>query len=97
MMLNDAQDFFLTLFFGLQTSGENWKYDMWELDAASSHRPLSLLAFHLLTKSGLVHSFNLNETKLARFLQRVEDGYKNNPYHNRCILLRVWDEGLGFG
>lgn len=56
---------------------------MWALSDASSQRPLSLLAFHLLKSSGLVQFFSLNEPKLVAFLQRIEDGYKDNPYHNR--------------
>ena len=31
----------------------------------------------------LVDRWQLQEHKLVKFLMRVEDGYPNNPYHNR--------------
>ena len=37
----------------------------------------------------LIDKFNLDEVKLANFLMRVEDGYPNNPYHNRIHAADV--------
>ena len=33
---------------------------------------------------GLTEAFGISESKLAAFLQRIESGYEDNPYHNRC-------------
>ena len=33
--------------------------------------------------SGLLESFTIAEPKLVHFLQRIEDGYRDVPYHNR--------------
>ena len=29
-------------------------------------------------------TFNIQEKQLAQFLRRIEAGYPDNPYHNRC-------------
>ena len=44
---------------------------------------LSVLTFHYIKSTGLIHRFNLNEVKLSRYLCRIERGYLNNPYHSR--------------
>ena len=33
--------------------------------------------------SGLMKAFNICENQLVTFLQRIEAGYPDNPYHNR--------------
>ena len=61
-----------------------WVYNMFELDEATSGRPLSALAFHLFEQTGLTSRLKLDKTKLSRFLICIEDGYRvQNPYHNR--------------
>ncbi len=46
-------------------------------------RPLSTLAFYLLTRSKLVTWASINTTKLTTFLRTIDAGYSpNNPYHN---------------
>lgn len=72
----------------LRTADE-WRFDAFALEAASDGRPLSMLAFYLLKRSGLVQSMSLDEAKLAAFLLRIEDGYPNNPYHNRTHAADV--------
>ncbi len=54
-----------------------------QLDQLSQGRPLSLLAFHLMVATGLVARLQLDEERLVRYLMRIEDGYPNNPYHNK--------------
>ena len=70
-------------------SVNEWQYDAFKLEEASSGRPLSCLAFFLFKRSDLISKFNLNETKLARFLMRIEEGYPNNPYHCRTHAADV--------
>ena len=48
---------------------------------SSSSLSLSLLQ--------LINVFSLDETKLARFLLLIEDGYPDNPYHNRIHAADV--------
>lgn len=37
----------------------------------------------------LVDKWQLHEHKLVKFLMRIEDGYPNNPYHNRVHAADV--------
>ena len=65
---------------------DEWQFNTFEVAEATGGRCLSMVAFHLMKKSGLVPGrFGINEHKLARFLCRVEDGYLDNPYHCKCV------------
>ena len=68
---------------------DDWQFDSFALEEASGGRPLSCLGFHLLKRSGVMKHFHLDETKLARFLIRIEEGYPNNPYHSRTHAADV--------
>lgn len=48
---------------------EEWQYDSFALDSATSGRPLSCLAYFLLRQSNLIRKFHLNELKLVRWAQ----------------------------
>jgi hypothetical protein len=63
-------------------SSHEWQFDAFELAKASQGHPLSTLAFYLFHQHGLISNFRLSPAPLARFLRRVEEGYKQNPYHN---------------
>lgn len=76
-----------------------WQFDAFALAEASGGHPLSTLAYYLFMKQGLIEHFGLKPAALARFLRRMEAGYKNNPYHNamhaadvlqtlHCIITR---------
>lgn len=54
---------------------ESWQYSTFTLEEACQGRALSLLAFVLMRRTGLVEQFRLDESKLVRFLVRIEDGY----------------------
>ncbi|KAF6253310.1 hypothetical protein COO60DRAFT_1547491 [Scenedesmus sp. NREL 46B-D3] len=63
-------------------SAHEWQFDAFALADASQGHPLSTLGFYLFHKSGLIEHFGLKAGALARFLRRVEEGYRQNPYHN---------------
>ncbi|KAK9822974.1 hypothetical protein WJX74_010416 [Apatococcus lobatus] len=67
----------------------NFKFNMYELTEASENRPLSTLAFFLFTDTGLMEMFNLSKPKLVHLLNRFENGYPENPYHNRSHAASV--------
>ncbi|KAK9822605.1 hypothetical protein WJX74_009466 [Apatococcus lobatus] len=82
----------------------SWSFDVFELAEASNDSPLSVLAFYLIKRAGLIEELSLREDRLALFLQRIEAGYSGNPYHNRSHaaavlqmmhLLITSNEGLG--
>ena len=62
---------------------DQWEFDVFELAALTDGRPLSVLAFALFKRAGLVAALNLSEAKVARFLSAIEAGYGDHPYHGR--------------
>ncbi|KAL6759535.1 hypothetical protein V8C86DRAFT_3024861 [Haematococcus lacustris] len=62
-----------------------WGWDPFALNEATGGRPLSALCFALLKRhhTSVLHACKVDEGRLARFLIRIEDGYLDNPYHNR--------------
>jgi hypothetical protein len=80
-------------------SANDWQFDAFALSEATNGHPLSTLAYFLFSKQGLVDHYQLRPTALARFLRRIESGYRTNPYHNathasdvlqtmHCIITR---------
>jgi len=63
-------------------SALDWQFDAFALAEASNGHPLSTLGYYLFHKAGLMEHFNLKPVNLARYLRRIEEGYKSNPYHN---------------
>mmetsp|Transcript_21856 Transcript_21856/g.56912 ORF Transcript_21856/g.56912 Transcript_21856/m.56912 type:complete len:627 (+) Transcript_21856:271-2151(+) len=66
-----------------------WDFNVFELDEVSQHNPLSTAAFFFLKQTGLVRYFALDEKRLSRWLRTIEEGYPNNPYHNRIHAADV--------
>ena len=42
---------------------------------ATDGRPLSVLAYHLFSRTSLMERFHISDVRLARFLVAIEDGY----------------------
>ncbi|MEW5307541.1 MAG: hypothetical protein WDW36_009929 [Sanguina aurantia] len=75
-MLDDVERLLLT--------ADSWTFDVFQLDEATGGRPLSTLAFFLISRGGLIKTFDLPPKKLVRYLVSIENGYsEHNPYHNR--------------
>ena len=68
---------------------DDWQFDAFKLNEVSGGRPLSLLSYALLKHHGLVDTFKMDDHRLVKFLMRIEDGYPNNPYHNRIHAADV--------
>lgn len=68
---------------------DDWQFDAFRLHDATAGHPLSTLSFYLLQRSGLVEKYQMDAVRLARFLRRIEDGYPDNPYHNRTHAADV--------
>ena len=43
----------------------------------------------LLKRCEVADKFQMDDHKLVKFLMRIEDGYPNNPYHNRIHAADV--------
>jgi len=59
-----------------------WEFDVFELDRVSNHHPLIFAAYHLVQTQGLLSEFEIPHQKFLNFWTKIEQGYKNNPYHN---------------
>ncbi|GFH30211.1 phosphodiesterase, partial [Haematococcus lacustris] len=66
-----------------------WEFDAFQLTALTAGRPLSVLAYWLLQKTGLVSTMRLDPAKLVRWLCHIEAGYCANAYHNRSHAADV--------
>ncbi|KAG2430444.1 hypothetical protein HXX76_009967 [Chlamydomonas incerta] len=67
----------------LLARADELQYDMWALADATAGRPLSVLAFFLFQRQGLIRHFHIKPVKLIRLLRALEAGYRaDNPYHN---------------
>ena len=67
----------------LDAAFHSFSFNSFALHEATAGHPLSVLAFFLLHKSGLISAFGMHPIKLARFLRKIEAGYPlSNPYHN---------------
>ena len=51
---------------GLLAKVDDFQFDSFALDAATGHRPLSVMAFYIFKRHDLVNQFHLDEGRLAR-------------------------------
>ena len=58
---------------------DDWQFDAFKLSECSHGRPLSMLSFVLFKRLEVISKYGLDETKLVKFLMKVEDGYPTNP------------------
>jgi len=61
---------------------DDWDFDVFALQRETKGGSLFMMTYTLLYKYNLVQHFNINETTLINFLQAMESGYHENPYHN---------------
>jgi hypothetical protein len=61
---------------------DDWDFDIFALQKETKGGSLFMMTYTLLYKYNLVQHFNINETTLINFLQAMESGYHENPYHN---------------
>eukprot|EP00808_Paulinella_micropora_P008644 g53425.t1 len=66
-----------------------WSFDIFRLSVVTHHRPLSCIMFHIFTQLDLFSACNLQMSTLANWLIKVEEAYKENPYHNRIHAADV--------
>ncbi|KAG2445940.1 hypothetical protein HXX76_000543 [Chlamydomonas incerta] len=68
---------------------DEWRFNAFKLAEVTQGHPLSALGFWLMKRYDLIGTFQLDATKLARFLRKIEDGYPDNPYHNKTHAADV--------
>ena len=67
----------------------DWRFDAFKLAEVTQGHPLSALGFWLMKRFDIINTFQLDATRLARFLRKVEDGSPDNPYHNKVHAADV--------
>lgn len=61
----------------------------WTFDSLQMKRPLATLALYIIRGENLIHTLQLDNTKLTAFLVTIEDMYRNVPYHNAYHACEV--------
>lgn len=71
-----------------------WNFDAFSLKRVTNDHALVFTGYHLLKHEGIQKHFGISDAKLLAFLQRLEDSYADNPYHNRThaadVLQATW-------
>ena len=68
----------------MQDAESNWQFDIFGFAEATPGTSLSMLTYHLMKQTRIISEYHLDESKLCRYLQKIESGYDPvNPYHNR--------------
>ena len=80
---------------GAIARGEDaWNFDAFSLKRVTNDHALVFTGYHLLKHEGIQTHFGISDAKLLAFLQRLEDSYTDNPYHNRShaadVLQATW-------
>lgn len=60
----------------------NWNFDSFDLNMKTGLKPLSTLGKYCLKLYNITDAFSLVESKVDKFLSKLEKSYKQNPYHN---------------
>eukprot|EP01103_Thecamoeba_quadrilineata_P018924 TRINITY_DN7468_c0_g1_i1.p1 TRINITY_DN7468_c0_g1~~TRINITY_DN7468_c0_g1_i1.p1 ORF type:complete len:574 (-),score=106.58 TRINITY_DN7468_c0_g1_i1:177-1898(-) len=61
---------------------ETWDFEIFEFDHLCEGRSLYYMSIVLFKKHDLINHFNIDEDKLKNFMMLIDDGYRQNPYHN---------------
>ncbi|KXS12798.1 hypothetical protein M427DRAFT_388609 [Gonapodya prolifera JEL478] len=73
----------------LHSTSHSWMFDVFALAEFSDNNPLAALSLHVLLKRRLLQHFDIDVPKLVRFLEIIEHGYGDNPYHNHIHAADV--------
>lgn len=68
---------------------DNYDFDIFKLNEVTNGRPLFYLSLRLFEIHDLYSKFKIPIHKFREFLDRVEKGYIDNPYHNKIHAADV--------
>lgn len=61
----------------------DWNWPLFEFaECCPGEKPLYILAWHLFDDSGLFEAFDIPSDKFNNFMWRIQEGYRELPYHN---------------
>jgi high affinity cAMP-specific and IBMX-insensitive 3',5'-cyclic phosphodiesterase 8 len=84
-MMDDNQKKFLETIESL----DSWDFDVFELCDLTRQRPLLFVGVALMKKYNLLETFDIPSRAVQNFFAVIEDGYRDNPYHNRIHAADV--------
>ena len=65
----------------MQNAGR-WDFNMFELEAKSERHPVVTIALHMIRKLELDQKLPISMSSLIAYLTKLEEGYKDVPFHN---------------
>jgi len=68
---------------------KKWTFDVFEFNKKTNGRPLYFIGLTLFKYHGLIDAFDIPEETLKSFLNAVENGYRDNLYHNKIHAADV--------
>lgn len=63
----------------------SWEFDVFEIP----EKPMVSVGFYIFLENDLMRKFDIPEQTLINFLNQVEYGYNNNPFHNSRRAVEV--------
>lgn len=72
----------------LSSVGKNWNFDIWFIFNTTGHS-IQVMAKYLFKKWNLSELICTSKPILESFFRQIEQGYKENPYHNACHAADV--------
>jgi len=60
----------------------SWDFPIFSLNRNSRKKPLLYMGYALFLQHDLINKFKIPQEKLRRWLEKMNEGYRNNPYHN---------------
>ncbi|XP_065198715.1 cGMP-inhibited 3',5'-cyclic phosphodiesterase 3A-like [Sycon ciliatum] len=73
----------------LLEESNDWNFPIFELACETGGHVLSILAQHLFETHNLFSDLNINREKFVAYFEKLETGYRDNPYHNRIHAADV--------
>ena len=67
---------------GLLNNLLDWRSNIFELDEATSGRALTFAGLEIIRSLNLLEVNDIDAPSLLNFLNAIQDGYLDNPYHN---------------
>ena len=68
---------------------KEWSFDVFALSELTNGRPQFFAGKFVFKKHNLIEKFHLDSRKLQAFMDRIDEGYHDNPYHNNIHATDV--------
>lgn len=76
--------------------GKNWNFDTFFISECSGKEPLQVMGLYCIRRYGLDELCNVPENIIKNFLRKLENSYRDNPYHNSTHAADVMSSYIYF-